>query len=488
MPAKARVRMYRQGLGDCFLVTFQTDEGARHVLIDCGTLGATTTGVGMDQVIENIVQESGRTLHLLVATHEHKDHVSGFNSQQERFDELEVERSWTAWTEKASDAVAQEIAKYEEDLLLGLTLATEVLAKAAPATPAETEMVRELDSGTRALLGFLGDLPNEGEPFSADFAKTVHAGMSYATTRGKENQFLYPGTLIEEPWLPGIRIYVLGPPRDAKKLRQMGEHGSADLYGLSAGFASDLSFCARFSASDLELDGFWASLPTKEQPQFEKTFPFDPRFRVEGNAEALQHRFGSYYDGDEAWRRIDFDWLAGASDLALQLDSYTNNTSLVLAFELVEDGRVLLFPADAQLGNWLSWKDYTWKVPQPDGTIREVKARDLLSRTVFYKVGHHASHNATASVEGLELMLRDDLVAAIPVDRQVALNKQPPWLMPADALYERLLEKTSGRVLRSDTGWPEPELRPCSISTGDWDQARQKAPVTVNELYIDFIF
>ena len=69
-------------------------------------------------------------------------------------------------------------------------------------------------------------------------------------------------------------------------------------------------------------------------------------------------------------------------------------------------------------------------------------AADLLARTVFYKVGHHASHNATVNEKGLELMAREDLVAAIPVDRAVALRKHPKWMMPADALYARLIEKT----------------------------------------------
>ena len=41
-----RIRMYRQGLGDCFLLSFADGDdfkGASHVLVDCGTLGATTT-------------------------------------------------------------------------------------------------------------------------------------------------------------------------------------------------------------------------------------------------------------------------------------------------------------------------------------------------------------------------------------------------------------------------------------------------------------
>ena len=36
-----RVRMYRQGLGDCFLLSFPRPGGESHVLIDCGVLDGT---------------------------------------------------------------------------------------------------------------------------------------------------------------------------------------------------------------------------------------------------------------------------------------------------------------------------------------------------------------------------------------------------------------------------------------------------------------
>src|SRR5207247_1037341 len=68
----------------------------------------------------------------------------------------------------------------------------------------------------------------------------------------------------------------------------------------------------------------------------------------------------------------------------------TNNASLVLAFELGKGGKVLLFAADAQRGNWASWTKKSWR----DGD-KTVQAKDLMSRTVLYKVGHHGSHNAT---------------------------------------------------------------------------------------------
>jgi len=89
----------------------------------------------------------------------------------------------------------------------------------------------------------------------------------------------------------------------------------------------------------------------------------------------------------EDWRKIENNWSELAGELALRLDAHTNNTSLVLAIELSPGGKVLLFPGDAQVGNWLSWGDITWR-----GDDSDLTAANLLERTVFYKVGHHGSH------------------------------------------------------------------------------------------------
>jgi hypothetical protein len=229
--------------------------------------------------------------------------------------------------------------------------------------------------------------------------------------------------------------------------------------------------------------------------------PFDWRFRVDPDHPSVRRAYRPYFDDAEIWRRIDHDWLMGASDLALQFDKFINNTSLVLAFERIVDRKVLLFVADAQQGNWLSWEPLRWQVVD-NGSARTVDAADLLRRTVFYKVGHHASHNATAKGRGLELMESDALVAAIPVDRAVALTRHPQgtWKMPARALYRRLLEKTNGRVVRSDLGWAADSAGAANrqveqefdglATAAEWQQwaaSQQAATVTIGPMHIDYV-
>src|SRR6185312_14301108 len=110
--------------------------------------------------------------------------------------------------------------------------------------------------------------------------------------------------------------------------------------------------------------------------QLMRSHPFDRSYQLSQEDGAA--RYPSYFDESESWRRIDNDWLAAASELALQLDEDTNNTSLALAIDLpAPGGGVLLFPADAQVGNWLSWYTETWADPHRPGTT--LTADDLLA-------------------------------------------------------------------------------------------------------------
>lgn len=444
--APVRVRMFRQGLGDCFLLTFNPAGEARHVMIDCGTLGAKTTGVTLKQVADEIAATVGaKGIDLLIATHEHWDHVSGFapgTTSYAVLSQIPVKLVWLAWTENPADRLAQALATEKADLGRALQFAMQAM-QAAPAGDRRCAAAREAVAG---IDGF-----NDGPLGAAGISQSVNAAMD-AVRRAFKAPVVYrePGDKpLEHPWLKGFRIYVLGPPRSRESLTRLGEHGSADLYGLSPGVRAALAAAGAVPATDIE--------PEDEMP-------FAARCRHPIDADATRTWYPEYFADGQAWRRIEGDWLHAAADdaerLALQLDSLTNNTSLAIAIERVADGKVLLFPADAQEGNWLSWHEpeIRWQVPDGHGGTKDVTAAGLLDRTVFYKVGHHASHNATASAKGLELMKGSGLTAFIPVDRAVALSRNPKgsWRMPARKLYRRLLEKCEGRVLRSDIGWAAP--------------------------------
>ncbi len=440
---KLRVRMYRQGLGDCFLLTFNPGGDEKHVLIDCGTLGATSTKVSLPDVIADIDNTTNGHLHLVVATHQHQDHLSGFpklSSQLSPANKKQIDNVWLAWTEDPNDSLAKQLGNARDTMAIAVKSA----AQAMRAAGSDNDAANAVDS----LLGFCGDtavVPGpSGQADGATFAAA--AKNSIVCVRGlvKQAEYRNPGEPVIEPdWLPGFRFYVLGPPRDLDAIHDTGEQGSSELYALTR------------AALQQSGDG----KPATSADNASSEAPFDKRFRLTRTDPRIVDAFDkTYLDPSQAWRSVDNDWLSGASGLAIQLDKFTNNTSLVLAIERIADGKVLLFPGDAQEGNWLSWQDSSiaWQVTAPDGKIATVTAKDLLARAVFYKVGHHSSHNATAKSKGLEMMTtQSQLTAFIPVDRQVALSRSPAgtWKMPARQLYRALLDKCQGRVVRSDIGW-----------------------------------
>lgn len=482
---KVRIRMYRQGFGDCFLLTFNPEAPQPvHVLIDCGTKGSPATGVKIPKVVDDILTTTGNHIHLLIATHEHQDHVSGFRSQKAKFASCQIDEAWVAWTENRKDPDAKRFKQYTGDLSSSLRLASDEI-RSQPAIV--DDEFRAIESGVRRILGFRGEMPANDGLFGAGFAETIHEAMNLVTKRVKSpGGFREPGEVIERAWLPGVRFYVLGPPRCWDSLINEGTDSSPELYHLAAQMAGDLARSLEFARARTSLTEFRSAMAAEEREAFDATMPFDLGFRIEtGEGEQRSTYLAAYDAEEEDWRRIDHEWIRGLEDLALQLDGATNNTSLVLAVEFIDDKRVLLLAADAQLGNWLSWQELTFTVKEADGTTRKVKADDLLNRTVFYKVGHHSSHNATINDHGLEDMTRPDLVAMIPVDGQFAEGQG--WEIPACVLYKELVNKTRGRVLRSDTGWPVDSYRPESTSVQEWRDTQKDKNFTVEKLYIDYL-
>ena len=76
MSTAIRIRMYRPGFGDCFLIRFLSQEGQRHVLIDFGAHMHGDIGI-MDEIMDDIESETGTKLESVIATHAHRDHIGG---------------------------------------------------------------------------------------------------------------------------------------------------------------------------------------------------------------------------------------------------------------------------------------------------------------------------------------------------------------------------------------------------------------------------
>jgi hypothetical protein len=482
--------MYRQGLGDCFLLAFATGEARPcYVLIDCGVLiGTPDAEARMRQVAENVRVATGGRIDVLVATHQHWDHLSGFEQAREVFDRIEIGQVWAAWTEDPENGLAARLRARRDTAVRALTAAARSLRMQGG-----DERAGALD----AVLGFFGDLGADGRPSG------LQRALEYVLGRGKPPRYRVPG---EPPVpLPGVaaaRVYVLGPPQDESLLlRSDPSRQASEVYESRLPLDEETAFYAAALAADPPPASGPAGASflgdSDEDELTELSLPFDRAYQVcaveAQRAEFFQkHYYGTDPasaanpaspaspagaaslpppappasppppgDPDLSWRRIDDNWLSAADNLALQLDSDTNNTSLALAIELSPGGKVLLFPGDAQVGNWLSWHDAKLHWPNPADPQSPVTAADLLRRTALYKVGHHGSHNATLRDKGLELMEQPDLVALLPVDEAMAhrpKGRNPlGWDMPFAPLLDRLRHKTDGRILRADSGVPTAE-------------------------------
>jgi len=434
---QVHVRMYRRLLGDCFLVTIGDPKAPRdkrsHILIDCGVLQQVPGEVQlMKEVAADVRETVGDYVDLLVITHEHWDHISGFaHARQELIDTLKIRELWLAWTERRGDPQADGYRNKSQP-------AKAVVAKAARAGRARnaTGSVEDFNGPAKATSGKLSS------------TEIIPALIVRASKTGK-TEYLEPGRVLDTPGPLRVRANVLGPSRRTDRLTQ-------DLP--STGDAKE-TYLTAISQRYAVADSLGLALAEGNVGPFGRPYRRSMNDVKRGKNASDKWLRERYLSPEAKWRQVNDDWLDAAGALALKLDSDTNNTSLVLAFELEQGGDVLLFAADAQVGNWLSWHDRTYPDPALPGSEDgepTATAKDLLNRTVFYKVGHHASHNATLKELGLELMTHPKLCAMIPVveaEARRVKNGKPVhrgWDMPYPDLYTQLLAKTGCRLLRGD--------------------------------------
>ncbi len=454
------VRMYCIGTGDCFLLLFRSKgKVVFKMLVDCGSCSATAEEFA--PYVNNIADVTGGHIDVLMITHEHLDHIIGFAKAYELFKKrLTFENVWLAWTEDKSygpaKAVKKEIGKGNQAMAIALQRFKEIDSRNARADSANgvdlglSQVVagrRRFQQGLKEILGLTYD---GGEMLAAAGGGTgaqMDKAMKYVTTEvlahnGKKPTYCYPGKPIDPlPAVKGVNFYVLGPPEDIALLRKA--EIKAHLYEENAKELKD-----QLAVNDP--DFFYNALGIDTDGKYARA-PFASKYLDKENVQHNQYE-------QERWRTIDSDWLYAAGSMGLRAGNLTNNTSLVIAIELEGRNRVLLLAADAQSGNWVSWTQpekeggtlpkLRWRVKRST-TTETVTAATLLQNTVFYKVGHHSSHNATASDVGLELMTHEDLVAFAPLDR-TRINSTWKTTMPTASLNKRLIEKTSGRYVRMD--------------------------------------
>lgn len=441
--AMLTIRHYCQGIGDCHLLTFRRDDGSPlHMLIDCGIHTSVEGGrKKIDAIVDDLARRvekdaprggKGR-IDVLVATHEHTDHISGFASAKEKFGRLRIGEIWLGWTENPLDPQAVELDRFKGQALAVLDAVSERVA----AQGVDRELFG-LGEKLQPVLGFFGA---KGDRIRS--ARDILTGFAPDRLR-----YLEPGgTPLTLPGVSNVRVYVLGPPRSAKMLGIRDRPG--ETYGLGGGWpvANGLEPALGVADGMLRPDQDWGAPFDPSMGQDLPALLAAPRGRATREPAGSPRNVWELYRDKDPWRRIDNDWLGAGAELAIQLDDRTNNSSLVLAFEFVDTGRVVLFTGDAQVGSWLSWQDLEWKVGD-----RTVKGPELLARTVYYKVGHHGSHNATLKQKGLELMDDPDLAAFIPTNEKDA--RKVKWgQMPFAKILEDLGQRSSGRVIRADDPW-----------------------------------
>jgi hypothetical protein len=489
-----RMRLYGQGLGDCFLLAFPRPgepENPCYLVIDCGVAMSTPEkGPRIKKVVENIHAATGGHIDILAITHQHYDHISGFQDAWQEWKKVTVDALYLPWTESTAASGEHKSASsfrsvLEEAAKKALERALEEEAKQAEEAEKKAKANKgkkkkkklsllDAQPGFRAQADFLGVSLGVGGSGTVERPADMDATMELIRDLCPVENVRYfePGDVFR---LPGTEShgYVLGPPLptlldgkqrkyiellvDEKEMYSYGPLGLKVDHGKPGG---DHSFALSDDRGLPAMASAVLAAGALDREADEGFSPFAPEIRLDWDGAMASPFFRNHY-GDSvprgrggAWRRVDTDWLAGLANLALRAGDYTNNVSLVLAFDIPGSKKMLLFPGDAQVGNWLSWheiegwhfRDGSAPAQPPAADDDRTLMQDLLRRVAFYKVGHHCSHNATVTEKGLEAMTHPDLMAFIPVSVPVAQELMGYCPMPFYPVLRALQEKTKGRV------------------------------------------
>jgi beta-lactamase superfamily II metal-dependent hydrolase len=366
--AGLKVRMYRVGFGDFFLITVPTRHGDRYIVIDCGVFKG-TTGKGdigsIADAVEDLFKLTKGQLALVIMTHRHADHIAGF-SRAERFKDFKASMVWMPYWEQFNDSKGSAHSLQADVNEMAMQLAMQFRGRSDPAAESALDMLSNATG-----VDFSAAAKGKGGGGGSN-AKALDLLKNHLGSDGKNVKYYAAGdtaTLPDE--LEGLTARILGPPpKDAQVFMKLTD--------LKQGVGQYLD-----AVGDAE-----------NGPAAMK--PFDARWLAKSKSD--------YPVKDSAGYRIEYDQVSVSVNqaqpdmlaaAAKKIDTFLNNQSLVVLFTFGD--KKLLFVGDAQAGNWENWL-YKTDAPEKDPTkLGELKKDSLeLLRTIdFYKVGHHGSTNAT---------------------------------------------------------------------------------------------
>lgn len=440
-----RIRMYRVGFGDFFLLSVPTNSGPKHVLIDCG-VHAGNIG-SMEDCVADLAELTKRKLALVIVTHFHADHLSGFASQADAFAQFEVGAVWITNRldpdDKQSFAFMGGIRELANHLQMQLKLRLRL----------------DLDEDDRTLTNqALAKAENAlGVTLGAAGGSSNDKAIELVTKGFKNKPPVYYYEAGEKPELPrslqgAITAEILGPAPKA-----------------TAG---------EFSASDNKLAQYLAAAAETGFPDASPFLPFEHKWPASAGdypAEA----FRPWKTAAELERALAAEQPNALAASADALDGTLNNQSLVVLFTC--KGKKLLFVGDAQWGNWAYWL-YGEAVKGEDPGISK-RAQRILESIDFYKVGHHGSTNATP-IPAVEAMPAKCVAMCSTESGQYGSTAKKTEV-PRIALIEALEEQTQNKTVRSD--WiPVGKTK----ASREAHQQLEKLPphFMTGDLYIDYIF
>ncbi|MCA9803862.1 MAG: hypothetical protein KC777_17950 [Cyanobacteria bacterium HKST-UBA02] len=386
------IRMYNVGFGDAFLVRFPTQEGVKSILIDCGVHFAGKSMNDIEDIVKDIIDtvtiDEQPIIDIVVCTHRHQDHVSGFASKA--WDAVEVGEIWMPWTENPLDSNAKAINSAQSRAAIHLARMVEgdlVKYQNGSEESQHLHWIRKLAFNA---------LSNEKA------MRSLHHGFKGAPVRKFLPYLEDERRSFSVTQIPGLIVHVLGPSRDPKVIKHLNPPVIQSYLKL------------------VDEAGSWKDNPI---------VPFPDGWIIDEEDLAtacdefvLDDRTKSYLEAFDS----DYSKIVAAS-----LDKAINGTSLVLIFEF--GGALLLFSGDAQWGTW-------------NAALEDEEWRELLSRISFYKVGHHGSHNATP-VSFVEEVLNTDGRQCFAM---VSTMEMKPWPnIPRLPLLSALADK-SVSIARSD--------------------------------------